>query len=361
MERAADRQVHRAQSQLLGGLAAPAGSASAGPESTTWVGQLSLATARPCCGRQFGARSAAAAPEQRHHAPRLRLSHQPPAEHDQLQSVALRQRVGGHQRRQLAERMPGHHVLQRLAELGPAGQAGAEDRGLGELGALLDPLERVLPIAVPASSSRSGRTRSTVSRMSGDWLPWPGNRIAVRLITLIYSIVGPGYSVALAVPRTAGAGAAPAGEVALAAPCRSPPPSDNSTALVTGASAGIGAEIARELAGRGHGVVLVARRKQKLLNLAERAHRRIRREGRGISCDLGKPRPARQAPRVRSPQLGLEVEILINNAGFATGGPFAASDPERELEQVRVLVEAVVALTSAFLPGMVEARPGRRS
>ena len=45
--------------------------------------------------------------------------------------------------------------------------------------------------------------------------------------------------------------------------------------------------------------------------------------------------------------------MLINNAGFATGGPFAESDPERELQQVRVLVEAPVALSSAFIPAMV--------
>jgi short-subunit dehydrogenase len=55
--------------------------------------------------------------------------------------------------------------------------------------------------------------------------------------------------------------------------------------------------------------------------------------------------------------LELDVEVLVNNAGFATGGPFAEADPERELDQVRVLVEAPVALTSAFLPAMV--RRGR--
>ena len=136
-----------------------------------------------------------------------------------------------------------------------------------------------------------------------------------------------------------------------------PPPSDTSTALVTGASAGIGAEIARELARRGHGVVLVARRKQKLLDLAEELSAEYGIRAEAISCDLGRP-----AARGRLPgqiaELGLEVDILINNAGFATGGPFHESDPERELEQVRVLVEAVVALTSAFLPGMVNRRQG---
>jgi short-subunit dehydrogenase len=96
----------------------------------------------------------------------------------------------------------------------------------------------------------------------------------------------------------------------------------------------------------------VARRKQKLQELAEELSEEFAIRAETISCDLSKP-----ARRGRLPgqieELGLDVEILINNAGFATGGPFAKSDPERELEQVRVLVEAPVALTSAFLPGMV--------
>ncbi len=135
-----------------------------------------------------------------------------------------------------------------------------------------------------------------------------------------------------------------------------PQPSASSAALVTGASAGIGAEIARELARRGHGVILVARRKERLDELAAEltAAHGIRAET--LGCDLSKAASRQRLPgRVQS--LGLDVEILINNAGFATGGPFAQSDPERELEQVRVLVEAPVALTSAFLPAMV--RRGR--
>jgi len=136
-----------------------------------------------------------------------------------------------------------------------------------------------------------------------------------------------------------------------------PKPSSSSTALITGASAGIGAEIARELARRGHGVTLIARRKQLLDELAEELT-----EGHGIraetiACDLGKPASRARIPG-RLTELGLEVDILVNNAGFATGGPFQESDSTRELEQVRVLVEAVVALTSAFLAGMVERRRG---
>jgi short-subunit dehydrogenase len=136
-----------------------------------------------------------------------------------------------------------------------------------------------------------------------------------------------------------------------------PKPSRNSAALITGASAGIGAEVARELARRGHGVVLVARRKQRLNELAEElsAEHGVRAET--ISADLSKPASRSRIPG-RITELGLDVDILVNNAGFATGGPFAQSEAKRELEQVQVLVEAVVALTSAFLPAMVERRRG---
>ena len=141
------------------------------------------------------------------------------------------------------------------------------------------------------------------------------------------------------------------------APVSLPEPRRNSTALVTGASSGIGAEIARELARRGYGVTLVARRKDRLDELAEelRAEHGIRAET--LGCDLSKPASRdRLAGRVQS--LDLEVDILVNNAGFATGGAFHEADPGRELEQVRVLVEAVVVLTSAFLPAMVKRGSG---
>ena len=136
-----------------------------------------------------------------------------------------------------------------------------------------------------------------------------------------------------------------------------PKPSRNSTALITGASAGIGAEVAGELARRGHGVVLVARRKQRLNELARELSAEYGIRAETIASDLSKPASRARIPG-RITELGLDVDILVNNAGFATGGAFAKSDPGRELEQVQVLVETVVALTSAFLPQMVERRRG---
>jgi len=133
-----------------------------------------------------------------------------------------------------------------------------------------------------------------------------------------------------------------------------PKPTSSTAALVTGASAGIGSEIARLLAQRGHTLVLVARRKDRLTALADELSEEYGVRVETIAADLGKPTPRGKIPG-RIEELGLQIEILINNAGFATGGePFHEAEPDRELEQVRVDVEAVVALTSAFLPGMVK-------
>jgi uncharacterized protein len=136
-----------------------------------------------------------------------------------------------------------------------------------------------------------------------------------------------------------------------------PKPTPRTAALVTGASAGIGVAIARELARRGHTLLLVARRKPKLDQLASKLASEFGVRAVALGCDLSKPASrTRLAARVEA--LDLEVSVLVNNAGFATGGPFHESDPERELEQVRLLVEAPVALTSAFVPGMVDRGAG---
>ena len=133
-----------------------------------------------------------------------------------------------------------------------------------------------------------------------------------------------------------------------------PEPNSSSAALVTGASGGIGSEIAKLLAARGFAVVLVARREDRLLALAGELRDKYDVQVETIAADLSQPTPRGHIAE-RIAEMGLEVEILVNNAGFATGGePFHEADPEREIEQVRVDVEAVVALTSAFLPAMVK-------
>jgi uncharacterized protein len=132
-----------------------------------------------------------------------------------------------------------------------------------------------------------------------------------------------------------------------------PSPSADSTALVTGASSGIGREFARGLAKRGHGVTLVARRADRLEELAEDLRR-----GHGVRAEVIPADLARREERDRIAQevaaRDLAVEILVNNAGFGVYAAFGSAPLEREREQVDVLVAAVVDLTALFLPAMLE-------
>lgn len=132
-----------------------------------------------------------------------------------------------------------------------------------------------------------------------------------------------------------------------------PPPAAGSAALITGASSGIGVAIARLLAGRGHAVVLVARREERLRELAAELAEQHGVRAEVVSADLGVP-AAREVLAERIGELELEVEVLVNNAGFGTHGSFAELDPGREVELVRLNVEAVVDLTARFVPAMVE-------
>ena len=132
-----------------------------------------------------------------------------------------------------------------------------------------------------------------------------------------------------------------------------PPPAPAATALVTGASSGIGTEFARALAARGHGVTLVARRADRLERLAGELSERHDVRAEVVTVDLTVPGERdRLAAEIEG--RGLTVEILVNNAGFGVYVPFADSDRERELEQVRLLVEAVVDLNARYVPGMAE-------
>jgi uncharacterized protein len=126
-----------------------------------------------------------------------------------------------------------------------------------------------------------------------------------------------------------------------------PPAENGAAALVTGASSGIGEALARQLAERGFRVALVARNEQKLQALAAETG------GEVFVCDLADA-AARDRLAADIESRGLQVEVLVNNAGFGVYKDFAESDRDRELEQARVNVEAVVDLTHRFLPGMIE-------
>jgi short-subunit dehydrogenase len=134
-----------------------------------------------------------------------------------------------------------------------------------------------------------------------------------------------------------------------------PEPQPNGIALVTGASSGIGEQFVRQLAERGHRVALVARREDRLAKLADELGGPDRAVA--IGADLAVPED-RDRLAARLQELGLQVEILVNNAGFGVFSAFAESGRERELRQVRVNVEAVVDLMARYLPGMVERRRG---
>jgi short-subunit dehydrogenase len=132
-----------------------------------------------------------------------------------------------------------------------------------------------------------------------------------------------------------------------------PDPAPKSTALVTGASSGIGEAIARELAGRGHNVTLVARREDRLQALAEELGNAHGVGAQTIGADLEDP-AARDAMANRIEELGVDVDILVNNAGFGHSGDFANRDRRRLLAMVRVNCEALVDLQARYLPPMIE-------
>jgi len=119
------------------------------------------------------------------------------------------------------------------------------------------------------------------------------------------------------------------------------------TALITGASSGIGEQFARQLSARGSDLVLVARRADRLKALAADLPTRAE----VIACDLATD--AASLPG-RVAELGLEVDLLINNAGFGTHDRFWEIEEGRDAEMVRLNCEAVVVLTRAFLPAMIE-------
>jgi short-subunit dehydrogenase len=123
-------------------------------------------------------------------------------------------------------------------------------------------------------------------------------------------------------------------------------------ALVTGASAGIGVALARELARCGARLILTARRRDRLEALAAELTAQGT-EVRIVPADLTE-REAPQAIFDATIGAGLAVEILINNAGLGQYGEFYSTDPSQELSQVQVNCEAVVHLSRLFLPAMVE-------
>lgn len=128
-------------------------------------------------------------------------------------------------------------------------------------------------------------------------------------------------------------------------------------ALITGASSGIGVEIAKELSRRGHGVILVARRTERLTQLAKELADTHAVRTEAISCDLADP-DSREQLAAEIAESGRAISVLVNNAGFGSHGDFTAAERESEVKMVRLNVEAVTDLLARYLPPMVDRGEG---
>ena len=123
-------------------------------------------------------------------------------------------------------------------------------------------------------------------------------------------------------------------------------------ALVTGASAGLGVEFARQLSKRGHRLVLVARRKERLEELASELG-----NARAVAIDLSKPN-ASASLIADIEDNGEAIDLLVNNAGFGLIGRFAELDAKREREMIDLNVGALTDLCRAVAPQMIERKSG---
>lgn len=126
-----------------------------------------------------------------------------------------------------------------------------------------------------------------------------------------------------------------------------------STALVTGASGGIGEAFARQLAARGKDLVLVARSEEKLHALAQELSAAHGVQAHAIVADLARPGSA-AGLFTQTERLGLEVDLLVNNAGYARAGAFAELTLDEQADMVRLNVNTLVELSRLYLPAMRE-------
>ena len=126
-------------------------------------------------------------------------------------------------------------------------------------------------------------------------------------------------------------------------------------ALITGASAGLGATFARQLAAEGHDLILVARRREALEKLAAELRAKHGISAEVLMADLTHDD---DVSRVCERLAAGEIDLLVNNAGFGSRGFFFEADPEQQDAMHRLHVIATERLTRAALPGMVERRRG---
>ena len=129
------------------------------------------------------------------------------------------------------------------------------------------------------------------------------------------------------------------------------------TVLITGASSGIGLELARCFAGDGSRLVLVSRKRDALEALAGELRKAHKIQVQVITSDLAQPdSPTRLLAHLQA--AGLKVDVLVNNAGFGAQGKFVELPLERQLDMLQVNVTSLTHLTRLLLPGMIERRCG---
>jgi uncharacterized protein len=128
--------------------------------------------------------------------------------------------------------------------------------------------------------------------------------------------------------------------------------------LITGASSGLGLEFAQLAASKNYNLVLIARRQKELARISETLSLQHKIIVHTLEKDLSLTSSAQEIFKEVSERLNLEIDVLINNAGFGTNGQFHLNSFNTELDQIRVNVLSLVALTRLFIPGMIERDKG---
>src|SRR5476651_2165747 len=132
---------------------------------------------------------------------------------------------------------------------------------------------------------------------------------------------------------------------------------NNETVLITGASSGIGLELAKCFAADGCRLILVARNREAMEKLAEEFRLKNKIEVIVLPADLSLPETPKRIFEKLSAQK-ISVDVLVNNAGFGTHGSFLETSLPRQLEMLQVNIAALTELTGLFLPGMIERKRG---
>ncbi len=133
---------------------------------------------------------------------------------------------------------------------------------------------------------------------------------------------------------------------------------DRKTAVITGASSGIGAELAPMFAARGYDLILVARRVERLQKLADDLTRMYTIQANVIQMDLAQPFAGEALWRAIG-AIEPRIDVLVNNAGFSDAGDFATQSPEKIERMMHLNISTLTSLTRHVLPGMIERRHGK--